>query len=366
MVFDLTIKEDKQVDQYNFFEWITRETNTKWWVDTADPDEVQNGLLHHALGVTMNPLLLSQVLGKRPDMLWKLKDKITSKDPKTFDKAEIIMKEATCIIADLIKPVFDKTLAKSGYVCAQVDPSKASDQEYMYSSAKRFHAWRPNIAVKLPCTLAGLEAMEQCVSQGITVTSTVSFSVAQLISIAEYYRNGIIKAKKEGRIPGRCYAVIMIGRLDDYLRDVALEQKANICEGDIIQAGIASVKKAYEIYMQNRYEAELMVSGMRGTYHLTKITGGDLILSIHPHFQSAALEMKGPWSKRIDLPVSDKVLNRLRTLPEFLKAYEPDGMKPEEFTTYGAVQRTLTQFTESGWKALRSYYDRLCIPPLIY
>jgi len=59
------------------------------------------------------------------------------------------------------------------------------------------------------------------------------------------------------------------------------------------------------------------------------------------------------------LPVSDKVINRLKILPEFMKAYEPDGMRPEEFITYGAVQRTLTQFTESGWKALASYYDML-------
>ena len=111
--------------------------------------------------------------------------------------------------------------------------------------------------------------------------------------------------------------------------------------------------------MQKGYEAELMVSGMRGTYHLTEIAGGDLIMSIHPQFQSAALAMKGPWENKITLPVSEKVLDRLKTMPEFIKAYEPDGMRPEEFIKYGAVQRTLTQFTESGWKDLCSYYDML-------
>jgi len=347
------------MEHHDFFDWLASETATKWWVDTADPDEVKDGLAHNALGVTMNPLLLSQMLGKRPDLLKVLKNEIVHKDPKSCDKAEIIMKEATCMIAETIRLIFESTSAKSGYVCAQVDPSKASDPEYMYSSAQRFHAWKPNIAIKLPCTLSGLEVLEQCVSEGITITATVSFTVAQLISIAEYYRKGIRKAKKEGKIPGKCYAVIMVGRLDDYLRDTALDQKADISESDIIHAGIASVKKAYEIYMQKGYEAELMVSGMRGTYHLTEIAGGDLIMSIHPGFQTAALAMKGPWGKRIDLPVSDKVINRLKTLPEFMKAYEPDGMRPEEFITYGAVQRTLTQFTESGWKALASYYDML-------
>jgi len=41
-------------------------------------------------------------------------------------------------------------------------------------------------------------------------------------------------------------------------------------------------------------------------------------------------------------------------MPEFVKAYVPEGMQPEEFITYGVVQRTLSQFTEIGWKSLQN------------
>ncbi|MFC1760552.1 hypothetical protein ACFL6U_00550 [Planctomycetota bacterium] len=42
-------------------------------------------------------------------------------------------------------------------------------------------------------------------------------------------------------------------------------------------------------------------------------------------------------------------------VPEFVKAYDPDGMQPYDFINYGVTQRTLTQFQESGWKLLANY-----------
>ena len=41
-------------------------------------------------------------------------------------------------------------------------------------------------------------------------------------------------------------------------------------------------------------------------------------------------------------------------LPEFVRAYEPDGMTPAEFIEFGLTQRTLSQFSEAGWKQLES------------
>ena len=44
------------------------------------------------------------------------------------------------------------------------------------------------------------------------------------------------------------------------------------------------------------------------------------------------------------------VVERLSQMPEFERAYEPDGMDPSEFIGFGATQRTLSQFSEVGWK----------------
>jgi hypothetical protein len=40
---------------------------------------------------------------------------------------------------------------------------------------------------------------------------------------------------------------------------------------------------------------------------------------------------------------------------EFVRAYEPDGMTPSEFISFGPTQRTLSQFSEAGWKLMESF-----------
>ena len=61
-----------------------------------------------------------------------------------------------------------------------------------------------------------------------------------------------------------------------------------------------------------------------------------------------------PRESKIDKEVAAETLQRLCTLPEFVKAYEPDAMKPAEFISYGATQRTLSQYIEAGWNLLES------------
>ena len=60
----------------------------------------------------------------------------------------------------------------------------------------------------------------------------------------------------------------------------------------------------------------------------------------------------------IDEPVDPKILEQLRRIPEFVRAYEPDGMKPAEFITYGVTQKLLSQFNETGWAPLETYLSK--------
>jgi transaldolase len=62
-----------------------------------------------------------------------------------------------------------------------------------------------------------------------------------------------------------------------------------------------------------------------------------------------------PREERIANPVPADVIERLQTMPEFVRAYEPDGMKPEDFVGFGATQRTLCQFVEVGWRLMENY-----------
>ena len=50
---------------------------------------------------------------------------------------------------------------------------------------------------------------------------------------------------------------------------------------------------------------------------------------------------------RIAEPVAPRIMKTLLSIPEFVRAYEPDGMTPEEFDTYGATVRTLRGFLQT-------------------
>jgi transaldolase len=264
------------------------------------------------------------------------------------------MRIAVTRAAAKLMPEYERSNGQSGFVCAQVNPLRAGDRDCMAAMARRLHAWSPNIAVKLPATSAGLDVLEDCIADGITITATVSFTVPQVLRIAERHRAGSERAKAKGIEPGKCFSVIMIGRLDDYLREVAHDNQAGVSESDIRQAGLAVTKRAYQVYKEQGYTAVLLVAALRGDYHLTELAGADVIMSIHPSYQEVFVSQNLPREARIEAPVPADTIERLRELPEFVRAYEPDGMSPAEFVSYGATQRTLSQFCEMGWKLMES------------
>jgi transaldolase len=338
-----------------YLDWVLENTSTKWWHDSAEAAELQRGLARGAIGVTTNPYLANLALVKDRELWASDIDAVLAQKLAPELKAEALMQIAVTKTADKLIPEFAASQGHSGFVCAQVNPLRAGDRDCMLPMARRLFNWAPNIAVKLPATSAGLDVLEDCIAEGITVTATVSFTVPQAIAIAERHRAGIVRARAAGIEPGKCFAVIMIGRLDDFLREVAHDNQAAVSEADIQEAGIAATKRAYALYQERGYEAVLLIAALRGANHLTELAGADLLMSIAPAFQRVFVTQDFPREARIGEPVPADTIERLSTMPEFLRAYEPDGMTPAEFMTFGATQRTLSQFCEVGWKLMESY-----------
>jgi transaldolase len=253
-----------------------------------------------------------------------------------------------------VEPIFRKTGGAHGYACAQVDPAFAGNREGMFEQAVRYDTWAPNIAIKLPATLAGLDVMEKCCAEGMTVTMTVSFSVPQVWAIGRRYQE-IIGKRKSGARAGRCFSVIMIGRLDDYLREVFADNREPISEGELRMAGLSVVKHAYQLYRENGFSALLLVAALRGNYHMTGLAGGDLVMSLHPTVQKTLLEEPVERAEGIDTPIPPAVQEKLYRVPEFRKAWDRDGLAEKDLTTFGVTQRTLATFVETGWKPLEQF-----------
>ncbi len=367
-----------------YLKWLSSSTKSIYWHDGAAIPELDEALGNGAVGATTNPFLIHSALKAQPGY-WApfIKAEAAGMASRyAFEQmsgrtgtgtgagagikeiqrisdldGDIKAEELTRIVASHVAGIvsqFRSRGAGKGYCCAQVNPNKPGNAEAMMEQALRYAKWAPNIVVKLPATKAGLEVFEECAARGINVASTVSFTVAQVLAAGEAFRKGAARARKEGIAPGLGIAVIMVGRLDDYLRDVMQDSSKTVTEDDVIKAGTVVFKRAYNIFIMRGYECMLMPAGCRGGYHITSLAGADAIMSIAPKIASALTDVSEPFTEYIDEAADTRVLGRLMGMPEFIKAYEPDGMARDAFITYGPTNRTLAQFCESGWNLLKA------------
>lgn len=337
-----------------YFDWLQRETPTRWWHDSGNPDEIALALSRHAMGVTTNPVLTYRTFQMQPEF-WADKVNAISQDLDFEARAEALLHLVATYAAAQVYDIYEQTDGQHGYALGQLNPSRAGDFESMLAQARRYHAWAPNIAIKLPATRSGIEVMEQIAAEGIPICATLNVSVAQALHVAEAYERGRKKALENGVRVAPCIAVQQVGRIDDYLRDVAMDMKLGLPESVITSAGIAVAKRSYHLFQERGYHAVIMPAGCRGAHHLTALAGGTVIFSMTTRVQDMVLEADPPRVPHIDEPVNPSILDQLLKMPEFRRAYEPDGMQPQEFISFGVMQKLLSQFTETGWAPLEVY-----------
>ena len=109
----------------------------------------------------------------------------------------------------------------------------------------------PNVAVKVPAIASGIDAIEKLTKRGVTTNATVSFSVSQAVACAEAVEKGLDEAQKNGNATQQLspFITIMVGRVDDYITSLS-QNRVDISPGTSSWAGVAVVKKAYEIFQK--------------------------------------------------------------------------------------------------------------------
>jgi transaldolase len=143
----------------------------------------------------------------------------------------------------------------------------------------------------------------------------------------------------------------MIGRLDDWMRIVAERDDIAVDPDALDWAGIAAFKRAYAIYGERGYRTRLLAAAYRHRLHWTELVGGDVILTITHQWQARFNDSGIEPQPRMEVPVETRIVDELcERIPDFRRAYEPDGMVVPEFDTYGPTVRTLRGF-------IKSYHD---------
>lgn len=337
-----------------YLQWLGEDTATRWWHDSGSPDEIDAAFQRGATGITTNPVLTANAFKARPDF-WDPKVREIGDDLDSDQRAEALLKLVASYAAQRCLPIFRETGGKLGYALGQLNPNRAGDAAAMYDQAQRVKNWGENICVKLAATGAGVEVVERLAAEGTPVCASVNVSVAQAIAVAEAYERGRKKAESAGIKPGLCIVVQQMGRLEDYLRSVAEDNRASVTEEDIRMSGVAMTKRTYGIFRERGYRSVLMPCAFRVPEQVAEMAGGAFILTLPPRTQKMVLDADLPREERIEKPVDPAAIRRLSALPEFRKAYEPDGLAKEEFIAFGATQKLLSQFIETGWGFLEEY-----------
>lgn len=335
-----------------YLKWLST-TQSIYWHDSAIRKEQLAAFADGACGMTTNPFLVNATLSQDRDFWQARLDKIPQ-GLKGDEKVEALIQCVTGYYAEELRPIYEQGVRGRGYVCAQTNPKRTGDVSYMLAQALRYATWAPNIVIKLPATNAGIEVFEECIARGLNAAATVSFTVPQVLAVGEAFERGRQRALDNGIEVGLGTAVLMCGRLDDYLRDVAHDTKSIATEEDIVQAGTACLKRAYDIFNERGYKALLLPAGCRRGEHISDLSGAKMIMSIAPKI-AKMLEDNTCFEEEYRRQVAPDTIDRLMTMPEFRKAYEPDGMSRNEFVTFGATNRTTTQFIECGWNLLEAY-----------
>jgi transaldolase len=229
------------------------------WLDDISRERLTSGNLkelidtRNVVGVTSNPSIFQKALEQGDAYNDQLHDLI-QRDVKLEEAVRLITSYDIRWACDVLKPVYEATKGMDGRVSIEVDPRIAHQTERTTAEAKALW-WlvdRPNVMIKIPATVAGLQAITAATASGISVNVTLIFSIDRYRMVMEAYLAGLQRARTDGVDLSsiRSVASFFVSRVDteiDKRLDKLGTDEAKAVRG---KAGIANARLAYEAFEQ--------------------------------------------------------------------------------------------------------------------
>lgn len=316
-----------------------------WWNDSGVPDELGAAVKLGAVGGTSNPVIVSQAARANPQLCLPILADLIRENPRATED-ELAWKLIHVLgvrSARQLAPVHKASGGRKGYLSMQVNPKYYPNPDLMIAQGLELATLAPNIAIKVPATEPGLSAMTELVARGVSVNATVSFTVAQALEVSDAFARGLARWKNGA--PQPLYITLMIGRVDDHLKRVAEAEKIATSPGLLDWAGIAVFKQAHRLFQKGGRPGVLLAAAYRHEGHWSQIIGREVLQTIpYTWWTKFDAATAGPQAT-LAQPVEAGIVSELREkFPDFVRAYEPDGLKPAEFVHYGPTLHTLSQF----------------------
>jgi transaldolase len=205
-------------------------------------------------GMTSNPTIFEKAIDDSNDYDEQFAELV--RNQKNADEIyEVLTTDDIKHAADALRPLYDTTDGRNGFVSYEVSPGLANDTDGTIAGARRYFELidRPNLMVKVPATPAGLPAIEQLISEGRNINITLMFSIKHYEAVAEAYLRGLEKRAQAGLPLARVASVasVFVSRVET-LADKRLEEKLKGKPDEAVAAlrGTAAVANAKLIYQR--------------------------------------------------------------------------------------------------------------------
>ena len=243
------------------------------WLDDISRERLVTGDLEmlvremHVRGVTSNPTIFAHALSSGSAYDEQVAD-LALRGVSADEASRAITTYDIRWACDVLRPVYDATGGVDGRVSLEVDPRIALDTTGKTFAEARALWWlvdRPNLFIKIPATEAGLPAITQSLSEGISVNVTLIFSLQRYGQVIDAFMAGMEKAAAAGRdLSGiASVASFFVSRVDtevDRRLDKIGTPEAAALRG---KAAIANARLAYELFEQRFADSSPQWSALR-------------------------------------------------------------------------------------------------------
>jgi transaldolase len=169
------------------------------WLDTLSRELLDSGDFAGLItdcavtGATSNPSIFAKAITGSDRYDEQLHAAVAS---GTSDPQELFFELALEDIrraADLLRPGYDESGGRDGFVSFECTPDLADDSQATIAQA--LELWRrldrPNVMIKVPATEAGVPAIEELTARGVNVNITLLFSIARYEQVIDAYLLGL-------------------------------------------------------------------------------------------------------------------------------------------------------------------------------
>jgi transaldolase len=333
-------------------------------------------------GCTTNPPLSWQAIQSDVEFWDSWVSKLIRSNPDLDLKALTwqTYKEVVKRGAEMYLPIFEASGGRFGWISGQLDPRLFTETGQMVHDAEELSALSPNVMIKVPASMQGIEVLRTLASRGISTNTTVCFTLPQIMASAEATMEGLKIAEKNKVDLRRWRAVItmMIGRLTEQdTLDLQAERKhIQLSWQDKHWFGIAVFRRAYRILTEGGYASKMLACSMRvgplvaGTmrfWDVEKLAGGDIVYTCPPYVLEPLFELGDTllFRPEINEEVPAAVMEKMLKIPFCLQAYDPNGLELEQFNTHPSTLSTVETFSK-GFTGLEGFIrERMAVKQVL-